>query len=54
MEAREWRTAEKAEWGPGPWQDEPDKAQWIDEATGPPLSRRQEPRRRALRLCGRA
>lgn len=23
-------------WGPGPWQDEPDKVQWPDEATGLP------------------
>lgn len=32
--AREYRTATKEDWGPGPWQDEPDKAQWVDEATG--------------------
>lgn len=25
---------DKASWGPGPWQDEPDKEQWQDEATG--------------------
>jgi hypothetical protein len=31
---REYRTVDKTEWGPGPWQDEPDKAQWIDPATG--------------------
>lgn len=30
------RAEEKAEWGPGPWQDEPDKLQWRDEATGLP------------------
>lgn len=24
----------KSEWGDGPWQKEPDKAQWIDELTG--------------------
>jgi hypothetical protein len=33
---KEWttRTAETAEkWGAGPWQDEPDKIQWVDEAT---------------------
>lgn len=24
----------KTRWGPGPWEDEPDEAQWIDEATG--------------------
>lgn len=27
---------EKAQWGPGPWDDEPDKLQWTDEATGLP------------------
>lgn len=31
---REYTTVDKGEWGPGPWQDEPDKVQWIDEATG--------------------
>ena len=29
----EYRTADKTTWGPGPWQDEPDKAVWVDEAT---------------------
>src|SRR5215831_16238351 len=30
-----WRTAaENEQWGPGPWDQEPDKCQWIDEATG--------------------
>jgi len=24
----------KSEWGPGPWQDEPDEARWVDAATG--------------------
>lgn len=24
----------KSEWGPGPWQDEPDKLEWIDDETG--------------------
>jgi hypothetical protein len=33
--AQEWRDVPaKAEWGPGPWQDEPDRVQWTDEATG--------------------
>ena len=27
---------DKTEWGPGPWQDEPDKMQWLDDATGLP------------------
>lgn len=31
---REWTTVDKSEWGPGPWQSEPDKVQWIDPATG--------------------
>lgn len=31
---REYRTADKSKWGDGPWQNEPDKVQWIDEATG--------------------
>jgi hypothetical protein len=25
---------DKTDWGPGPWHDEPDKLQWIDDATG--------------------
>lgn len=28
------RPLEKGEWGPGEWQDEPDKVQWVDEASG--------------------
>jgi hypothetical protein len=24
----------KKQWGPGPWQDEPDEAEWVNEATG--------------------
>lgn len=32
-ERREWRTVDKTTWGPGPWQDEPDKAHWVDPAT---------------------
>lgn len=27
-------TLPKSEWGPGPWQDEPDEARWVDKATG--------------------
>lgn len=30
----EYTTVEKAEWGRGQWDDEPDKAVWVDEATG--------------------
>jgi hypothetical protein len=31
-----WTRADidKSEWGEGPWLHEPDKAQWVDEATG--------------------
>lgn len=30
-----WTTvADKAAWGDGPWVNEPDKAQWVDPATG--------------------
>lgn len=32
----EYRTADKSAWGDGPWQREPDKRQWTDEATGLP------------------
>lgn len=33
MDTIEYRTADKSAWGAGPWQDEPDKKQWRDEAT---------------------
>lgn len=29
-------TTDKSAWGPGPWQEEPDKVQWLDEASGLP------------------
>lgn len=28
------RSKNKEDWGPGPWQDEPDRAEWVDEVTG--------------------
>jgi hypothetical protein len=31
---QEWTHTDKSEWGAGPWQHEPDKLQWVDEATG--------------------
>lgn len=34
METIEYRTKDKTTWGDGPWQDEPDKRQWQDPATG--------------------
>jgi len=36
METKEYRTFDKFGWGPGPWQDEPDKMQFADTATGLP------------------
>lgn len=36
MQQREYRTHDKSDWGPGPWQDEPDKIQFTDRATGLP------------------
>lgn len=31
---REWKTIDKSEWERGQWDNEPDKVQWVDEATG--------------------
>ena len=31
---KQWTNVDKTGWGDGPWTDEPDKMQWIDEATG--------------------
>lgn len=36
MQTREWRNIDKSDWGDGPWQDEADKVQWRDDATGFP------------------
>lgn len=36
METIEYRTRDKSDWGSGEWQDEPDKKQWLDAATGLP------------------
>jgi hypothetical protein len=33
---KEWSTEPKSGWGTGPWNDEPDKRQWVDERTGYP------------------
>lgn len=33
-ERREWSFYDKSTWGEGIWQREPDKVQWVDEATG--------------------
>lgn len=32
-EERSWKTVDKASWPRGPWDDEPDKVQWVDPAT---------------------
>lgn len=29
-----WTTVDKSDWPTGEWHQEPDKAQWIDQATG--------------------
>lgn len=34
METKEWRFIDKSGWDRGEWDDEPDKMQWQDEATG--------------------
>jgi hypothetical protein len=36
VETKEYRTVDKSDWPRGPWNDEPDKKQWTDEATGLP------------------
>jgi len=36
MERKTWTAVDKSSWGPGSWQDEPDKEQYADEATGLP------------------
>ena len=36
METKEYRFVDKSDWDRGPWDDEPDKVQWQDVATGLP------------------
>jgi hypothetical protein len=31
---KQWTNIDKSRWGDGPWQNEPDKKQWVDAATG--------------------
>ena len=31
---KEYRWTDRKDWGEGPWKDEPDKIQWVDEETG--------------------
>jgi len=41
---KEYTTIDKAKWGTGPWLNEPDKAQWTDEATGLPCLAKRHPK----------
>lgn len=34
MIAMEWTHVDKSKWGDGAWRNEPDKVQWVDEASG--------------------
>jgi hypothetical protein len=36
VKTMEWTNRDKSEWARGPWDHEPDKMQWQDEATGLP------------------
>lgn len=36
MLTKEYRTVDKSSWERGPWDSEPDKKQWLDQATGLP------------------
>ncbi len=36
MQEKEWAFVDKSKWGEGPWLNEPDKMQWVDEDTGLP------------------
>lgn len=36
METRDFKPIDRTGWPPGPWDDEPDRIEWIDEATGQP------------------
>lgn len=49
---REWTRTDidKSGWGEGPWQSEPDKVQWVDEATGLDCLIHRQPR--SGHLCG--
>lgn len=49
MQTIEYRTIDKSTWGIGPWLDEPDKRQWMDEASGLPCLIKRGP---SGALCG--
>lgn len=44
MKTMEWTTIDRKEWPAGPWDGEPDKVQWPDEATGLPCIAVRNPR----------
>jgi hypothetical protein len=51
MNTIEYRNVvDKSTWGEGPWNNEPDKAQWQDEATKLPCGAPQSGVRDVLRL----
>lgn len=50
MEERSYTTIDKSGWGEGPWQEEPDKVQFADEATGLPCLIKRQPS--LGHLCG--
>lgn len=43
MKTIEYATLDKSSWGDGPWQNEPDKKQWLDETTNLPCMIRRGP-----------
>ena len=44
MKELTYNFVDKTKWGPGEWQEEPDKLQWTDEATGLPCLAVRNPR----------
>jgi hypothetical protein len=44
METKQWTTIDRSTWPAGPWDGEPDKVQWQDEATGLPCLAVRHPR----------
>lgn len=36
METRDFKPIDRSEWPSGPWDDEPDRIEWVDEETGLP------------------
>lgn len=43
MQTREYHTVDKGQFGPGPWDNEPDKIQWQDKTTGLPCLLKRNP-----------